>query len=109
MRARGLGRKIARLGFRSSCRQHEIAPVAIDHLGQGFRKALDVVGNDPQERLPLRGDDLAQKTLNGLAALGSVLNRDSIRNSAVIQASQWKGGLNGKAGLLAQRCGMAAD
>jgi hypothetical protein len=40
--------------------------------------------------------------------LGSVLNRDSIWNRTVIQASQRKGGLNGKAGLLAQRCGMAA-
>ena len=43
------------------------------------------------------------------SALGSVLNRDSIWNWTVIQASQRKGGLNGKAGLLAQRCGMAAD
>ena len=41
--------------------------------------------------------------------LGSVLNRDSIWKWTVIQASQRKGGLNGKAGLLAQRCGMAAD
>jgi predicted nucleic acid-binding protein len=43
------------------------------------------------------------------SALGSVLNKDSIWNWTVIQASQRKGGLNGKAGLLAQRCGMAAD
>ncbi|WP_409241677.1 ATP-grasp domain-containing protein [Bradyrhizobium sp. CB1015] len=41
--------------------------------------------------------------------LGSVLNKDSIWNWSVIQASQRKGGLNGKAGLLAQRFGMAAD
>ena len=41
--------------------------------------------------------------------LGSVLNRDSICNWIVIQASQRKGGLDGKAGLLAKRCGMEAD
>ena len=41
--------------------------------------------------------------------LGSVLNRDSQDLGIVIQALQRMGGLNGKAGLLADRCRVAAD
>lgn len=41
--------------------------------------------------------------------LGSVLNRDSPERGYVIQVFPDLGGLDGEAGLLAERCGMAAN
>jgi hypothetical protein len=41
-------------------------------------------------------------------ALGSVLNRDSLGDIIVIQVSN-EGGFDGKACVLAERCGMTAD